>query len=342
MHPRRSYLRFGSLLLLAIAAACAEEPRPAPKYEIVDGHLHFLNFVQETAGMDQFLKAMDDAGVTESVVIGMPVVKKWDEGDARRPTYYLDNDSRAYWYSATDFLVARAVLDLPKDKQGRLHPFICGFNSADRNAVDHVERMLALYPNFWQGIGEVFLRHDDLTALTYSESPRATSNAFARLLDLAAARDLPVLVHSDIGPAWREQPDYLGEIESAIRAHPNTRMIWAHAGISRRIVIPDHTDILRRMLGQYPNLTIDLSWVIFEQELAPGGVLDRRWASLIEEYPGRFVIGSDTVGVFDQYQPTLQRYYLLLDALKPETARKVAHDNFLALLPAHRPVAATR
>src|ERR1035438_4590876 len=58
-----------------------------------------------------------------------------------------------------------------------------------------------------------------------------------------------------------------------------------------------------------------------------------KWPSLIEEYPGRFVIGSDTVGFFDQYKPTLQRYYLLLDALKPETARKVAHDNFLALLP---------
>jgi predicted TIM-barrel fold metal-dependent hydrolase len=337
MHSRRSFRRLGSLLLLSVAAVTAQDSKPTPKYEIVDGHLHFLNFVQETAGMDAFLKAMDDTGVAESVVIGMPVVKEWDEGDAKRPTYYLDNDARTYWYSATDFLVARAVLDLPKNKQARLHPFICGFNSADRNAVDHVERMLSLYPNFWQGIGEVFLRHDDLTALTYGGVPRATSIAFSRLLDLAAARDLPVLVHSDIGPAWLEQPDFLGEIESAIRTHPDTRVIWAHAGISRRIVIANHTEVLRRMLGQYPNLTIDLSWVIFEQEIVPGGALDRKWASLIEEYPGRFVIGSDTVGFFDQYKPTLQRYYLLLDALKPETARKVAHDNFLALLPARRP-----
>jgi predicted TIM-barrel fold metal-dependent hydrolase len=230
--------------------------------------------------------------------------------------------------------VARAVLDLPKNRQSRLHPFTCGFNSADRNAVDHVERMLALYPNLWQGIGEVFLRHDDLTALTYGDAPRATSTAFGRLLDVAAAHNLPVLVHSNIGPAWLEKPDYLGEIESAIRAHPSTRMIWAHAGISRRIIIADHTNILRGMLRQYSNLTVDLSWVIFEQEIAPGGVLDRKWVSLIEEYPGRFVIGSDNSGVFDQYKPALQRYYLLLDALKPETARKVAHDNFLALLPA--------
>jgi len=330
MPSRRSLLRCGAFLLLSMAAAAGAE---RPEYEIVDGHFHFLNFVQETAGMDSFFKAMDDAGVVESTVLGMPVVKKWDEGDDKRPTYYLDNDARVYWYSATDFLVARAVLDLPKEKQARLHPFICGFNSADRNAVDHVERMLALYPNFWQGIGEVFLRHDDLTALTYGDVPRGTSKAFGRLLDVAASHNLPVLVHSNIGPAWLERPDYLSEIESAIQAHPNTRMIWAHAGISRRIVIPNHTEILRRMLGQYPNLTIDLSWVIFDQEIAPGGVLDRKWPTLIEEFPSRFVIGSDTVGVFDQYKPTIQRYYLLLDALKPETARKVAHDNFLALLP---------
>ena len=327
-----TFPRSASLALLAILAAQAQEP----KYSLVDGHLHFLNFVQETDGMAKFLKAMDDTGVAESAVIGMAVVKKWDEGDAQRPTYYLDNDSRTYWYSATDFLVARAILDLPKEQQARLHPFICGINSADRNAVDHVQRMLTLYPNFWQGVGEIFLRHDDLTSLTYGETPRGTSDAFSRVLDLAAARNLPVLVHSDIGAAWREKPEYLDEIETAIRTHPKTRIIWAHAGISRRIVIPGHTEILRRMLAQYANLTIDLSWVIFEQEIAPNGVLDKQWATLIEEFPSRFVIGSDTVGAFDQYKPTLQRYYLLLDALKPPTARKVAHDNFLALLPARK------
>src|SRR5665647_1735875 len=90
------------------------------------------------------------------------------------------------------------------------------------------------------------------SAAKSSRRPKATSNAFGRLLDLAAERSLPVLVHSNIGPAWLEQPTYLGEIESAIRAHPKTRMIWAHAGISRRIVIPNHTEILRRMLAQYP------------------------------------------------------------------------------------------
>ena len=81
----------------------------APKYQLFDGHLHYLSFVQETAGMDAFFKAMMRPAWLKSVVIGMPVVKKWDESEATRPTYYLDNDSHTYWYSATDFLVARAV-----------------------------------------------------------------------------------------------------------------------------------------------------------------------------------------------------------------------------------------
>ncbi|WP_321473886.1 amidohydrolase family protein [uncultured Paludibaculum sp.] len=336
------------VLVIAAVSLCgqspngrAESPRLlAPiRHEVFDGHLHFFDFVQETPGMDALFKAMDNAGVTDAVISGMPLVKTWDEGDARRPTYYMENDSRAYWYSATDFLLARAILELPSDKQSRLHPFICGFNSADRNGVDHVERMLALYPGFWQGIGEVFLRHDDLTALTYGETPRATSKAFGRLLELAAKHDLPVLVHSNIGPSWRQMPDYLDEIESAIRRYPDTRLIWAHAGISRRIVIADHTAILRRLLGQYPNLSIDLSWVIFEQEIAPGGTLDRAWVNLIEEYSGRFMIGSDTSDFSERYKSIVQRSYVLLDALKPETARKVARDNLLSLLPGSRSVA---
>ena len=66
----------------------------------------------------------------------------------------------------------------------------------------------------------------------------------------------------------------------------------------------------------------------------PNGVLDKRWVSLIEEFPTRFVLGSDSVGFFDQYTPTLQRYYVVLDALKPATAKLVAHDNFQRVLAA--------
>ena len=155
------------------------------------------------------------------------------------------------------------------------------------------------------------------------------------IYDLAAENNLPVSVHSDISSVWRREPLYLNEIENAVRRHPKTRFIWCHAGISRRINVPTITDELRRLLQTYPNLSIDLSWVVFENYLVRDGQPDTKWIALIEEFPARFMIGSDKVGRFADYPQEMQKYYRLLDKLQPATAKRVAQDNFLALLPTH-------
>ncbi len=112
-----------------------------------------------------------------------------------------------------------------------------------------------------------------------------------------------------------------------------TRFIWCHAGISRRIRIPTISDDLRRLLGEYDNLWVDLSWVVSEAYVAPGGKPNPAWIELIEAYPDRFMIGSDTVGRFAKLPDEIHKYYVLLDALEPATSRKVARDNFLSVLP---------
>ena len=68
------------------------------------------------------------------------------------------------------------------------------------------------------------------------------------------------------------------------------------------------------MLGSYKNLKIDLSWVVYDSYLVKGNTASDGWVSLIEAYPSRFMLGSDIVGHFATYAPTLQRYYILLDA----------------------------
>ncbi len=45
------------------------------------------------------------------------------------------------------------------------------------------------------------------------------------------------------------------------------------------------------------------------------------------------MIGSDTVGHFSHLPAEIQKHYAFLDALKPSTARRVAGDNFLSVLP---------
>lgn len=311
----------------------------ARDYRYSDAHLHYVDFFQETEGMPALLEAMDKAGIDQAMISGIPVAKKWHEDEPKRPRYYAGDDADAYWYSATDSYVAAAVEKLPPGQRKRFHPFLTGINPVDKNAVSHIERMLELHPGLWQGIGEVFTRHDDLTALTSGDTPRANNEAMARIYHLAAERDLPVLLHSNITSKRERNPLYLAELEEPLRNHPHTRFIWAHAGSSMEIhrhqekmdfLLPT----LSRLLEEYPNLYVDLSWSVLEPYLLDDkGKPRREWLALVERFPERFMLGSDVVGRFGSLGEQLHGFDPFLDALPEDIARKVAKDNFLALLP---------
>jgi len=218
-----------SIALLLTAASLAVQARD---YAYSDAHLHYVDFFQESAGMDKLLKAMADNRIEHVMISGIPVAKKWHEDEPKRPRYYAGDDADAYWYSATDVFVADAVNKLSPEQRQRFHPFLSGFNPNDKNAASHIQRMLDLNPGLWQGIGEVFTRHDDLTALTSGDTPRANNEAMTRIYHLAAENDLPVMVHSNITSKREKNPLYLAEMEEPLRNHPHTRFIWAHAGSS--------------------------------------------------------------------------------------------------------------
>jgi predicted TIM-barrel fold metal-dependent hydrolase len=301
---------------------------------MADAHFHLFGFIQTSDGLPAAVEAMNEAGVDHAMVSGMAVCKKWSSWDPVEPKYYLDDDSRVYPYSATDVLVYEQVMSLPEAERARFHPFICGFCPTDRNAVDHIKRMLAIFPDFWQGIGEIFTRHDDLTALMDGEPGRANHVALDPVYELAAEHDLPVLVHSDITSVWETQnPIYLGEMMEALRKHPTTKFVWCHAGAGRRLVVPTLVHNLHRLLAAHENLSVDLSWVLYDDHLVLNGQPNREWLELIEHFPDRFMIGSDVVASMTSYCSTMTRYHVILDALKPETAKRVARTNFLDILP---------
>ncbi len=320
------------IALVFLLLSVAPFPLPAGGHTrppIVDNHLHYVNFVQETDGFERLITAMDKAGVEKAVIFGMPMVKMWSESDPVRPSYYLDTDSRAYFYSGTDFILAHDLMKQPEKVRARFFPFICGVNTTDINASDHIERLLAMYPGFWKGIGEIMSRHDDLTAFTYGEPPRADHPALMRIYKTAARHGLPVLIHHNISSAWHREPIYLKELERALQANPQTTIIWAHAGISRRVDVPTLLTDLRRVLASYPNLFMDISWVVYPDYIEKN---IEGWAALIEDFPDRMMIGSDKIGRWDSYPPEIAKYGRLLDSLKPETAENLARGNILRIL----------
>jgi hypothetical protein len=296
-------------------------PLRGSKYPLIDAHLHVVNFVQETPGGDALIQAMDRSHVGKAVIFGLPVTKLWSEVDREPPDYYLANDARCYYYGYTDVIVAELVRSLPPDQQDRLYPLLCGFNPTDRFALRDVKRMYAQYPEVWSGIGEVLLRHDDLTALTYGEPARANHRALWPVYEFATEQDLPVLLHQNVTSVSKsDHPVYLHELEEALRDFPRTRFIFAHCGISRRVSVPFYQRMVQRLLEQYPRLVVDISWIIFDEIICPGGKPRDEWIALTEEHSHRICLGSDLVTRFERLGPELHRYDVFLDQLS-ERAR---------------------
>jgi len=122
-------------------------------------------------------------------------------------------------------------------------------------------------------------------------------------------------------------------MEEAIKNHPKTKMVWCHIGDTRGVNVKGLHEITLRLLKAYPNLYYDISWVVFEQIIAPEGKPDPEWVEIFEQFSTRFMVGTDKIGGFSDYVQTIRKYDVLFDALTPETARKLASENMFELLP---------
>ena len=304
-----------------------------PKYTLIDAHLHYLDFTQETDGFKALLQKMDECGVSHAVIFGMPMAKQWDEDAPNQPAYYLSNDSRTYYFSATDYMLMRDYQALSQAEQARFFPFAGGINPNDKFAAKHLRRVLDDFPGAFCGIGELMSRHDDLTALTYGEPPRANHPALLEVYDLAAEYSMPVLIHHNMAGSHMAEPIYLPEMQAALAHNRRTNIIWAHVGISRRVEIPNLPQIADQALAENDNLYFDISWVVYDDYINSGGARSlETWAALLEKHPDRFLIGSDKVGHWATYTGEITKYHALLDLLNENTRQKACSGNIMNLL----------
>jgi hypothetical protein len=286
------------------------------KFRCVDAHLHVVDFLQDSAGLETCVNYMDLANISHAVAFGLPVTKIWADIERMPPAYYLGDDSRCYYYSAVDFMLALEWQSQPKEIRDRFFPMIGGFNPVDKYAYKHIERVIKHFPGIWHGIGEILFRHDDLTNLTYGDTPRCNHSAMDAVYELCADAGLPICIHQNLTSVGTStHPLWLHEIEQTLQHHPKTNIIWAHCGVSRRVYTPVYHNIVRRLLQSYPNLYCDISWVVYDDFITPGGIPDENWVRLVEDFSERICIGSDVVNKFEYLPSMMQRYDSLLDLL---------------------------
>src|SRR5262245_58013242 len=207
-------LAFAAAILLA-GAATPQAGAAGPDF--FDSHFHLTNYIQRGIDVRRFLQIMGTR-VGRSTLFGIPLQQQWsyaNSGDFA-PTYYLQTDAPLYYYSFTDAYIASAYRSLSPAEQARFDPMITGFNPADMYGVDHIRRVLQIFPGVFTGIGEFSIHKEFVSAKVSGETASLTNPALDRIFEFAAESGLVVLIHNDIDMPFAKQnaePAYLTQMK---------------------------------------------------------------------------------------------------------------------------------
>jgi len=312
-----------------------------------DSHFHLTNYVQKGTDVRRYLEIMGTR-VDRSTLFGIPLQQQWsyaNSGDVA-PTYYLQTDAPLYYYSFTDAYIASVYRSLSPAEQARFDPMITGFNPADMYGVDHIRRVLQVFPGVFTGIGEFSIHKEFVSSKVSGETASLTNPALDRVLDFAAEAGLVVILHNDIDVPFAKEntePVYLSQMKALLKRHPKTSIIWAHIGLGRVVHPvqvseesatrnPNQMEIVEAMVTDpaFNHVSFDISW----DEVAKYAVATpesiRRVVTILNNYPDRFLFGTDTVApsapgpyfaVFDIWTPVWRQ-------LTPEASLKVRKGNY--------------
>ncbi|MFM2067789.1 MAG: hypothetical protein RLZZ584_2698 [Pseudomonadota bacterium] len=130
----------------------------------------------------------------------------------------------------------------------------------DEAITRYMEERLARHR--YVGVGEFHLYGEDAELAV----PR-------RMVALAREHGLILHAHSDADAVAR-----------LFRQWPDARVLWAHAGF-------EPAEKVREQLRRWPRLWCDLA---FRSDQGSAGHVDPAWRAAFEEFPGRFMVGTDT------------------------------------------------
>ena len=310
-----------------------------------DSHFHLTNYIQEGTDIHKFLEVMGDK-VGRSTLFGIPLQQAWsyqNSGDFA-PTYYLASDAPLYYYSFTDAYIAMTYKSLNPGEQKRFDPMITGFNPADMYGVDHIRRVLKLFPGVFSGIGEFSIHKEFVSSKIPGETASLTNPALDRILDFCAESGLQVILHCDINmpfPKSGQEPYLIKQIGDLFRRHQNVSIIWAHIGLGRIVQpVKDQLRMLDLALSdpKLKHVNFDISWDEVAKYIVASPESIKATAELINKYPDRFLFGTDEVAptVQEKYLKIYKMYAPLLAELTPEAREKLLKGNYARLFDAAR------
>jgi len=246
---------------------------------MIDAHSHYTAQDADALSHQDIVATLDAAGVSRIVISSSPPE------------------------------LARA---LHADAPSRVLPFLGIYSNAFGKAVwmhdtslpERVEAMLeGGHP--WVGLGELHLFARD-----------AASPVFERLVRIADAHDLVLMIHGDI-----EVVDRIFEIA------PEVRVLWAHLGT---VPLPSWVE---RTLVRHAGRSLWIDTSVRDERIAPDGQLLPEWRGLIEAWPKHFVVAVDTFSTnrWHNYGEVVGAIRSWVDSLPPELGERLLFRNAEAL-----------
>ena len=322
-----------------------------------DSHFHLTNYVQKGTDIHRYLQIMGSR-IGRSTLFGIPLQQTWSYANSGNfaPSYYLQSDAPLYYYSFTDAYIARVFQSLSPAEQARLDPMITGFNPADMYAVDHIRRVLTLFPGVFTGIGEFTIHKEFVSSKVCGVTASLSNPSLDRIFDLAAEVGLVVLIHNDIDMPFAKTdtpPIYLEEVKALFRRHPKTTIIWAHIGLGRVVHpteaeasadtaqrSPAYRKIVEDMLKDpaLRHVSFDVSWDEVAKYAVRSPESIEGTAEVFNRYPDRFLFGTDVVAPGDE--AAQMRVFHLWDPiwkrLTADARSKILRGNYERIFDAAR------
>jgi len=170
----------------------------------------------------------------------------------------------------------------------------------DPTVITYVESRLAKYK--YEALGEFHAYGDDI------ETP-----VLQRMIALAEKYDLLLHAHSDADA-----------VDRIFKTFPQARVLWAHSGF-------DRPEEIRETLRKHKNLWSDLA---FRNDQASEGKVPDEWRAAFEEFPDRFMVGTDTFAPERWYYIGSHAEYTRgwLKDLPATIAKKIAYENAETML----------
>ena len=175
-----------------------------------------------------------------------------------------------------------------------------------------------------KGIGEIFINN-----LHSNPDPAMRRKVQADASSIRALYELVAKYNAFLTFHMEADPDSVAGMERLLASDRRGRILWNHCGsnstaVQVRASLERHTNLFCEVSGRYPSKLEDSAarMMIFDSR-GP----DANWLKLIEDFPDRFLIGTDAASAMEYDESIKVVRTGLLPYLRPSTAQMVAHEN---------------